>query len=219
MRVSFGMARTVEASASLPTWAPRARSQTVVAAPPYSGNNHVRASSMIRSVAHACSARMPWTRWCPPPSPMLSKRTSVRIMSASDAYPARPASGSQMRVVNAASGNVAARCSGVQSTNPPTITAMIGSSEMPAPAIAYSAVKMGRGSGRASHGPRALPMRMAGLPDQRSPAGTSPSTVEPEAISAPSPMRAFSRSVDRAPIRARSPISTVPMRSVPPSIQ
>ena len=64
----------------------------------------------------------------------------------------------------------------------------------------------------------ATPVRRAGAPPQRSPAGISPDTTVPISISAPSPMTDPGFSREREPIRAPAPIRISPTTRSWPSI-
>jgi hypothetical protein len=64
-----------------------------------------------------------------------------------------------------------------------------------------------------------LPVRVAGTPAQRCPAGTALTTQDPGAISARLPIRAPGSSTARAPTVAPAPIRIRPMWTVSPSTQ
>ena len=218
--VSFGISSTVDASTSEPISAPSARSHRGVTVLAYTGYSQDRDSSRSRSVDQACHARRPWTGWCPGASPIASRRTPATTSRASTASPTTVASGSvAVAVSNASPTEVVARsqCATVAS---PQRTATIGSSEITTAEATYARIQRARFRGTASdQGPRAMPARTAGAPDQYSPGGTSPKTAEPAPTSASAPMTAPGHSVLRVPIRAFGPIEMPPTWSTSPSSQ
>ncbi len=120
----------------------------------------------------------------------------------------------------AASPSESAGRTAAQSTRTPGIAASTGRNDIAADATPYATthrvLRFGRSSGQ---GRRALPTRCAGEPVQRSPAGTSPCTADPAAISAPRPILAPGNRVLRDPTAASAPMWTAPSRSTSPSSQ
>ena len=83
--VSEGMSSTVDASTSLPIFAPSSRSHGGVSIDAYSGYSQVRAASMSRSVAHACHATRECTGWKPSCIRIARRRTPTSVISANRA--------------------------------------------------------------------------------------------------------------------------------------
>ena len=87
--VRDGMSRTVDASTSLPIFAPSIRSHTGVSIEAYSGYSQFRAASMIRSLHQACHAILECTGWNPGARRNDRTRIATRVNRANRAKASR----------------------------------------------------------------------------------------------------------------------------------